>query len=114
MTGHQKESIYLLQRVDCNCNDCGLMVRDMEAYAKWSEFHRQLQFERFTEDREQALFEAYTLRDKTLLARAMKMKLQFRRPPINYGDCNRFGKPVSFIANSCQVETQKCFVHRKD
>ena len=26
-----KESSYLLQLIDCNCNDCGYMVRDFDA-----------------------------------------------------------------------------------
>jgi hypothetical protein len=25
----EKESIYLLQKIDCNCNDCGFMARDL-------------------------------------------------------------------------------------
>ncbi len=33
---------------------------------------------------------------------------------IHYGYCDKFKKPVSFIPNVCQVETQECFVHRKD
>ena len=33
---------------------------------------------------------------------------------INYGNCSKFSKPVSFIPNHCQLETQECFVHRKD
>lgn len=32
---------------------------------------------------------------------------------INYGQCQKFGKPVSFIPNVCQIETQNCFEHRK-
>lgn len=27
-----KESILALQRIDCNCNDCVFMVRDLEKY----------------------------------------------------------------------------------
>jgi hypothetical protein len=32
---------------------------------------------------------------------------------INYGDCTKLNKPVSFIPNNCQLETQDCFEHRK-
>lgn len=35
---------------------------------------------------------------------------------LNYGTCTKFKqpKPVNFIPNWCQVETQDCFKHRKD
>lgn len=68
-----KESIYELQKIDCNCNDCKFMQRDMS------------------------------------------------RPPakgqsakISYGTCSKFDKPVSFIPAVCQIDTQDCFIHRKD
>ena len=32
---------------------------------------------------------------------------------INYGNCTKLSKAVSFIPNVCQLETQNCFVHRK-
>lgn len=68
-----KESIYLLQRIDCNCNDCYFMKRD--------------------------------------LSRPPDKGKQF---PINYGHCLKFDKAVTFIPSICQLETQKCFIHRKD
>lgn len=45
-----------------------------------------------------------------------EMKFQFDRKQcsINYGHCEKFNKPVSFIPGVCQIDTQKCFVHRKD
>lgn len=68
-----KSDIIALQKIDCNCNDCKFMVRDLS------------------------------------------------RPPekgkaakINYGTCSKFDKPVTFIPAVCQLETQICFVHRKD
>lgn len=33
---------------------------------------------------------------------------------INYGNCSKLNKSVSFIPNTCQIETQKCFKHRKE
>jgi hypothetical protein len=33
---------------------------------------------------------------------------------INYGDCQKFNKPVSFIPGICQIDTQQCFKHRKN
>lgn len=37
-----RESIFELQKIDCNCNDCVFMVRDLEQKAKWdnTELHR--------------------------------------------------------------------------
>ena len=32
---------------------------------------------------------------------------------LTYGDCSKFNKPVTFIPATCQMETQKCFEHRK-
>lgn len=75
-----KESIYLRQLIDCNCNDCFYMVRDLDALER----HKQS-------------YKGTGLMDN-----------------LNYGDCTKFNKPVSFIPNTCQLETQYCFKHRKD
>lgn len=68
-----KDSLYELQKIDCNCNDCGYMKRDLSKPPK-----------------------------KGIAS------------PINYGRCKRFQREVSFIPGVCQLETQICFVHRKD
>lgn len=67
-----KSNVIALQCIDCNCNDCKFMTRDLN------------------------------------------------RPPakgnaakINYGTCEKFNKPVTFIPGICQLETQECFVHRR-
>ena len=33
---------------------------------------------------------------------------------LQYGHCKKKRVPISFIPNTCQLETQDCFVHRKD
>jgi hypothetical protein len=33
---------------------------------------------------------------------------------LAFGNCTKLNKPVSFIPMTCQLETQHCFVHRKD
>lgn len=76
-----KESIYLLQKIDCNCNDCIHMIRDIEKRKQYDHLHEG------------------------------QLNASHR---INYGDCNKFNNPVSFIPGTCQIETQHCFVHRKD
>jgi hypothetical protein len=68
-----KEAMYELQKIDCNCNDCGYLIRDLSR----------------PPDRGKPC-------------------------PINYGHCSRFNKPITFIPVTCQIETQNCFIHRKD
>lgn len=78
-----KESIYLLQKIDCNCNDCIFMVRDFAKRESFNHLHEG------------------------------QLNASHR---LNYGNCTNsdINKPVSFIPNWCQIETQKCFKHRKD
>lgn len=76
-----KTSIYLLQKVDCNCNDCAFMIRDFKKLQSFDYLYQG------------------------------RLNCSYR---INYGNCTKFNKPVSFIANRCQPQTQHCFVHRKD
>lgn len=33
---------------------------------------------------------------------------------VQYGNCNKLNKPVGFIPNTCQIETQDCFKHRRN
>lgn len=33
---------------------------------------------------------------------------------LNYGNCTKLNKPVSFIPGNCQLHTQDCFKHRRD
>lgn len=74
-------AIYERQKIDCNCNDCVFMVRDLDKRKSFDHLH---------ENQKNASFR------------------------INYGNCLKFNKPVSFIPNNCQLETQDCFKHRKD
>ena len=32
---------------------------------------------------------------------------------LAYGECKKFNNDVSFIPEVCQIETQKCFQHRR-
>jgi hypothetical protein len=34
-----KESIYELQKIDCNCNDCKFMIRDIEKRKQYDHLH---------------------------------------------------------------------------
>jgi hypothetical protein len=71
------------QKIDCNCNDCGHMVRDLNKFRQYDYLH--------TNNAGQVV----------------------KSGRVHYGDCKRFSKPVSFIPNTCQLHTQQCFEHRK-
>lgn len=47
-----KDSLYELQKIDCNCNDCKFMVRDLERYAQSLKFHEELQLKEFNRKRD--------------------------------------------------------------
>lgn len=79
-----KDSIIELQNIDCNCNDCKHMSRDLQKYKLFDNS--------FTNERGQVTSPSFR---------------------INYGDCKKLNKPVSFIPNICQLETQLCFEHRR-
>ncbi len=69
-----KQSRYLLQKIDCNCNNCRFLIRDVSQ------------------------------------AQSQKGK----QTPIFSGQCIKFNKTVTFIPDTCQLETQLCFIHRND
>lgn len=106
-----KESTYLLQLIDCNCNNCGYMDRDFEAYKKWYDFHYNISKNDFEREKKRLLDSGIP----ELIVETNKMKFQFeKRYLLNYGTCTKFEKKVSFIPDTCQLETQECFLHRKD
>lgn len=114
-----KESIYELQKIDCNCNDCKYMQRDFEEFKKWEMIECSRQQLIFDKKKEEAFIIANACPDPagkvTLLAIANKMRFIFdRQHLLTYGVCNKFDKTISFIPAICQLETQDCFVHRKD
>lgn len=78
--GMDKSGMYELQKIDCNCNDCKFMLRDLAKL-----------------DKHKVSYEGTGLMDK-----------------LNFGNCSKLKKPVVFSPNTCQIETQKCFEHRKD
>ena len=74
-----KLSRILLQKIDCNCNDCKHMVRNMDKFNSFNHLH-------------------------------VGKKNSLR---VNYGRCLKFSKDVSFLPNTCQIDTQDCFDHRR-
>ncbi len=94
------------------------MVRDFETYSKWSEFHKELQLKEFEKEKQLA-FEIVDRQEneqacQAQLRKARKMRFQFDKEGlVNYGSCTKLNKPVSFIPDICQIETQECFEHRR-
>lgn len=86
------------------------MVRDMEKFNKWREWRKKIQLEDFERRK------AHTIKSSTTnqeLNKALKMSFQFDGSGLlNYGNCARFKKEVSFLPNTFSFETQKCFTHR--
>lgn len=78
-----KESIVELQKIDCNCNDCKHLIRDIEKYKSFD--HMYIEDGKVTNPSHRPL----------------------------YGKCGKLNKPIVFIANTCQLETQDCFEHRR-
>ena len=114
-----KPSFIELQKIDCNCNECIFMERNFISFNKWSLFHKDLQQKDFKRKRELAFKIANECLDakgkETLLKAANKMVFQFdSRSLISYGNCLKFTKPVSFMVGICQIDTQKCFKHRRE
>jgi hypothetical protein len=119
-----KESIFELQKIDCNCNDCKFMVRDFEKFKQSIEFHHKLQLDYFNTNKQKLVAKAKWYRYEKgdlerwndLLIESEKLNFVFDKSTacVNYGSCSKLNKDVSFIPNTCQSNTQECFQHRKE
>jgi len=95
------------------------MLRDLETFKQWYDWHRERELEDFEKRKAKAIADAHDIEDepnrKAMLHKANKMRFYFEKAKlINYGHCTKFDKPVTFLPNTCQIETQHCFVHRRD
>jgi hypothetical protein len=118
-----KESIYELQKIDCNCNDCGYLIRDKAKFEEAQRIRKQIQLDYYNLMREKALVKANEIEDEKVKEQEIKLinKKSFQysapHPQINYGTCsNKKSKFlfVNFLPTTFMQETQECFVHRKD
>lgn len=100
-----KESAYALQNIDCNCNDCLYMLRDLDKFKESKAKHYKWQLDYFN-----------LCKSKASPEDADKMRFEFDSSTvsIHYGNCLKFMGEVWFIPNTCQIETQQCFKHRRD
>lgn len=129
-----KESIYELQKINCNCNDCAFLERELDKLNQVVLEDKQSQQELFDLSKARKIRQVESdienlqkhsgliknaqdkiERKKVYLAELKKLKhgYQGQKTPIQYGLCIKHLKEISFIPNICQVETQTCFVHRK-
>jgi type II secretory ATPase GspE/PulE/Tfp pilus assembly ATPase PilB-like protein len=112
-----------LQKIDANCTNCIFMVRDLDKRKQSLELHDKWQHEAF-EFRKSKLLDVCNKHKangrmdvyEVLIKEYQKMRYQFDKSSasIHYGFCSKMNKDVSFIPNICQIETQDCFVHRRD
>jgi hypothetical protein len=97
------------------------MVRDFDKWKESKDKHYQSQLDYFNTIRDNLIKKSNEWRKKGESAKADQIqkeanKMQFAFTEnfhINYGNCTKFNKPVSFIPDTCQIETQNCFEHRK-
>lgn len=116
-----KESTILLQKIDCNCNDCKFMDRDIYKHNRSEVVHHLWQIDYFLTVRKKMvergrfwIKKGDIEKGEKLLKEAKEMKFQYSNTSfINYGYCTKLEKDVSFIPNTCQLETQECFEHRR-
>lgn len=124
----EKESLVLLQNVDCNCNDCIFMVRDVDKFKVAQARRREIMLEHFNAvnakeienliDRETRRKE----KDPAKLAQAIKA-IEGRmfvygapHPQINYGNCTNpeSGRDaINFLPTTFSGDTQQCFKNRR-
>lgn len=118
-----KESKYLLQKIDCNCNDCIYMQRNFDRYNQSVQTHYQWQLDYFEAKKQRLITSAFEWKQKgelekhnALLKEAKQLKFQFDKTSasIHYGFCSKLKKDISFLPNTCQLHTQQCFLHRKN
>ena len=118
-----KESIIELQKIDCNCNDCISMVRDFDRFQQSLSDHKRWQLSHFNTIKAKKIERSKELRTvgkideaSRLVDEANKMRFRFDKSvaTINYGNCTKLNKKVSFIPNTVQLDTQECFIHRKE
>lgn len=120
----EKESVIELQKIDCNCNDCLFMERNIDEFKLSLERHNKWQLDYFESIKAKKIKKAKWWRDNKndlekwndLLTEAEAMVFQFdkKEAMINYGYCAKLLNSVSFIPNTLQFTTQNCFKHRRD
>lgn len=97
------------------------MERDFAKFKASEELHHKWQLDYFTTIKTKLIAKGNewikkgeTKKGEQILKEAAKMKFVYEQTTyLNYGFCTKFKKDISFIPNTCQLDTQQCFVHRK-
>jgi hypothetical protein len=118
----KKQSAYGLQLIDCNCNDCGFLKRDLNTFQKNLAEDKVDQQILFDNKKARAIEKALKKKEQgnknweqsLRAANALTHTYFPQSTPQCYGHCSKLDKPVTFIPNTLQLHTQSCFVHRKD
>lgn len=116
-----KESIYELQKLDCNCNECKHLIRDVEKFKEAKVKLIGLMEDLFNNRKERTIQKAHELivRNPRKGQQSLKDadKMTFTPPglsnPNMYGTCAKFEKEITFLPGILQLDTQQCFEHRK-
>lgn len=112
-----------LQKIDCNCSDCGYLERSLSKRQKHVDKHYQWQKNGFDikrikliESGEDRLRKGEKDKSKLIFKEVRKLDFFFDEGgcSLHFGKCLKFDKEVSFISNTCQLDTQDCFVHRSE
>ena len=116
-----KESKKELQKIDCNCNDCAYLNRSLSKRQNHVDFHFDMQKRHFNSKRMRLLKKGEWWLKKNEVekaklifkeARGMRFVFDEGSCSLHYGMCTKFKKDVSFVTNTCQLETQDCFKPR--
>ena len=114
---------YELKVLDSNCSDCLFMDRSIpkrqtsvDKHYVWQKNHFDMERMKVLTRAEYWQNEGDMAKAKLLLQEARKMVFQFNEGEcaLHYGMCHKYDKDVSFIPNTIQLDTQDCFVHRKE
>jgi hypothetical protein len=114
-----KESAIELQKIDCNCNDCIHMARDIVKATTYLVMDRGYQLEQFRNMKARAIRKARAHKDLVKREAALKDAIALSHTyipqgvAVNYGWCEIFKKEVNFLPNTLQFDTQECFKHRR-
>jgi len=118
------DSTLELQKIDCNCNNCCFLLRDVEKFKQQQELHKIWQFNYFNTIKNKLLQKArfyHRVKNdlevfENLNREADKMTFQFNKKEasLNYGICLKKNTKISFLPNILQLNTQDCFVHRSE
>lgn len=135
MAGLTKESRIELQYIDCNCNDCKHLFRLLDKQnniLSSSKVSDEETFYTVKDNKEKDIRNTIASltkhkeiipdaerkidkhKNRLELLLAEKYVYQGSKAPNQYGVCCKFNKQVTFIPNTCQIETQGCFKHRRD